>query len=519
MSKPTIGIYVRVSTAHQVEEGFSLEEQRESLIEDAERRGYDWEMFEDPGISGQTLDQRPEAIELLQQIESGELVGVLARFSDRLYRSEPALAEMLIRLTQAGAKLIEHGGSELDLTKSGDVLQAWIKGIFSVHDNRQRTERMIHGLRRAVKAGFWPGGPAPYGYRLVDDPNGSKHQVLEIDEVQAAVIRRATRLILVNGLSTYRTCQMLNTEGVRTERGSHWRHPNLRRHLRKPHLTGIWTYKPRDAGEITMKIPAILDQETWDQLQEAIQGSPRPQRKHRTYPLTGRNRKHLRCDCGGNYSGKSEPEKPSVYVCSGSAHEFGVERCPHTPRSVRRAEIEDALLNELRPVFTEDYLLQLAEAAFPDPDTFDYENEIRKINAQIDRRKAEKIRLARKLAEDERGLDFLGEAIADIEDEVNSLLEERTRLEQRREAQVHRSTIEEQIEHISKQMASKLDYLADEDYAKLADLLQIELERVGSQQFVGSASVPLDLGDIHESGPQRLYSNLTGLTFEVTVLV
>jgi hypothetical protein len=155
-------------------------------------------------------------------------------------------------------------------------------------------------------------------------------------------------------------------------------------------------------------------------------------------------------------------------------------------------------------VFTEDYLRQLAEAALPDPDSYDCEREIRKINAQIDRRSTEKVRLARKLAEED-GLDFIADAVTEIDSEIDDLQQDLIQLEQRRQAQVHRSTIEEQIEHTSKQMASKLDHLDDKEYAKLADLLQLDLERVGSKQFVGSASipVPMDFGEVHESVPQH----------------
>lgn len=504
MKQLTWAIYIRVSTRHQAEDGFSLEQQRETLTDYAEQTDrVPFRVFEDAGISGETLDDRPAMVELLDAVGEGEVVGVLVVDESRLARDEFIAASIRNRLKKAGVKLAIPGRGELDLSDPSDNFTANVLAAAHALEQDMRTVKMKKGIQRTVHSGFWPGGPAPYGYRLAPDPGGSKHKVLEIDEEQAGVIRRVVNMILNEGHSTYSACKALNADGVRTERGSLWRHPNLRGHLRKPHLTGTWIYKPTTAEEITMTIPAILDQETWDRLQEAIQGSPRPQRKHRTYPLTGKQRNHLRCDCGGNYSGKTDVKKRfSTYVCSGSAHEFGVERCPHSPRSIRRVDIETTLIEKLKPVFTEDYLRQLAETVLPDPDGGDYRNEIGNVRAKIDRRRAEKVRLARKHAEDDT-LDFLGDAISDIDAEIEDLESELGKLQHRMQLQVDRATIEEQIEHIARQMGKKLHYLDDSEYAQLADILQIDLERVGSHQFVGSASVPLDLREVHEEGLRR----------------
>ena len=50
--------YRRVSTSSQVE-GFSLQTQLDSLTDLAQRQGYHWEDFCDPGRSGETLEGRP----------------------------------------------------------------------------------------------------------------------------------------------------------------------------------------------------------------------------------------------------------------------------------------------------------------------------------------------------------------------------------------------------------------------------------------------------------------------------
>jgi hypothetical protein len=59
-----------------------------------------------------------------------------------------------------------------------------------------RTAKMTAALRATAKAGFWIGGPPPFGYRLGQDPAGSRHKVLQINEGEAATIREAVSLIL-----------------------------------------------------------------------------------------------------------------------------------------------------------------------------------------------------------------------------------------------------------------------------------------------------------------------------------
>lgn len=136
--------------------------------------------------------------------------------------------------------------------------------------------------------------------------------------------------------------------------------------------------------------------------------------------------------------------------------------------------------NNFKPVFTEDYLLQLAEAALPEPDdAAHHRDQIRSVTLNIDRLRDEKIKLARKLEEDDR-LNFLEEVIAQIDDEISDHQQPLEELERRAQAQAERETVEEDLSSIAEKMSDKLDDLDDEEYEELADILQLEIERVGT---------------------------------------
>jgi site-specific DNA recombinase len=504
-SQSTWAIYIRVSTRHQAEDGFSLEDQREKLTAYADQRGWDYVVYEDPGISGETLDQRAGLVALLDAVDKGDIAGVLIVDESRLARDEFIAATIRHRLKKAGVKLASPGRGESDLSNPSDNFTANVLSAAHALEQDIRTSNMKSGLMRTVKAGFWPGGPPPFGYRLVDDPGGSKHKVLEVNTEEADILHRAGHLITTEGYTTYSVATRFNAEGIRTRKGRPWRHQNLSWQLRRPHLTGTWTYR-QSGVSVPLRIPTIFTDDEWGRVQEAIKGRPRPQRHHRVYPLTGRERCHLRCSCGGNLSGKTDRTKNGMswYLCSGNPQEFGIERCPHIPRSIRTEEIETAVLDALRPVFNVNYVVQLAQTLIAEPSDDSVETDLRALANHIDRLHQEKVTIARKLAQD-GDLDFLRDAVADIDIEIEALQSQHRELGQRAQLRTQRASIEDQVRVIADQMKAKLDNLDEKEYAELVDTLQLDLVRVGSTEFVGSASIPVPVegGEIWTEGPRH----------------
>src|SRR5207248_1606778 len=86
-------IYIRVSSAQQAR-GESLAEQRAVLLELASREGLEPVIFEDAGISGETLEGRPELVRMLDEIDRGTFVRVLVYDWSRLSRDDRVSAEI-----------------------------------------------------------------------------------------------------------------------------------------------------------------------------------------------------------------------------------------------------------------------------------------------------------------------------------------------------------------------------------------------------------------------------------------
>ena len=82
------GIYVRVSTEEQAQEGFSIRAQIQKLKDYA--RIKEWSVFKiyaDEGISGKNVTERPAINEMIADIKAGQVKNVLVFKIDRLTRS------------------------------------------------------------------------------------------------------------------------------------------------------------------------------------------------------------------------------------------------------------------------------------------------------------------------------------------------------------------------------------------------------------------------------------------------
>ena len=87
MERTRAALYCRVSTDEQAKSGYSIDDQKRTLLDHAERGGYKvLQPIEDDGWSGATPD-RPGIRRIYELAEAGEIDVVLATKRDRYFRS------------------------------------------------------------------------------------------------------------------------------------------------------------------------------------------------------------------------------------------------------------------------------------------------------------------------------------------------------------------------------------------------------------------------------------------------
>ena len=99
-----VAIYTRVSTQMQAEKGVSLDAQKCELIEYCNKNGYEYEIFEDAGISGKSINKRKELQRLLNNLQNYDVV--LCYKLSRISRSVKDMSNMLDKFQKTNTRFI-----------------------------------------------------------------------------------------------------------------------------------------------------------------------------------------------------------------------------------------------------------------------------------------------------------------------------------------------------------------------------------------------------------------------------
>lgn len=212
--------YVRVSTDKQAESGCSLDAQAEKIRAMTVVHGAELlDIIVDGGESAKSL-QRPGMERLLALVDGKKVDAVIIAKLDRLTRSVKDLCTLLERFERRGVALISVAES-LDTGSAAGRLVLNIMTAVSQWEREAIGERtrdaMGHKRRQRERV-----GNIAYGYRLAPD---GVH--VEPDEAEQAAL---TRIRELRGSHTLREiARDLNECGLRTRRGSPWRHEYVKR--------------------------------------------------------------------------------------------------------------------------------------------------------------------------------------------------------------------------------------------------------------------------------------------------
>ena len=263
------GIYVRVSTEEQAQEGYSIRAQEEKLRDYAKVK--DWlvyKIYMDEGISGKNITERPAINEMIEDIKNGKVQNVLVFKIDRLTRSIVDLMH-LIELFNT------HDCAFNSLTESIDTQSATgrmfikILGIFAEFERENISERVRTGFERKVKEGYTLAtNIISYGY---DRKKGEKIQT--INEEEAVVVKEIFNMFLNNHMSYGKIAKNLNGRNISTKNGSIWHGATIKHLLTNCNLKGYVRYATEDEKryfEVKGQHEPIISEEIYDEVQELI---------------------------------------------------------------------------------------------------------------------------------------------------------------------------------------------------------------------------------------------------------
>ena len=375
-------IYARVSTDKQEQEE-TVQSQLAALRLAAGERGYEIVgEFVDEGYSGAHVD-RPALDRLRDLAAEGAIEVILVYAPDRLARRYAYQVVVLDELRLAGCEVVflNHAFG----TSPEEQMLLQIQGVFAEYERALIKERMRRGRLFAARQGRvnWGGNP-PYGYRHIPKSETTPGK-LTVDESEAEIVRQMFGWLIEEEMTTYAVAGRLTARGVPTRGGQGaWRQSTVSDILRKdiyrgetyynrtmavdakrPHMArGFKDQRPgnlrsrakRPTEEwIAIRVPAIIDPETWElaqaQLEHNRQRAGRNNTQH-AYLLRGL----LVCGrCGRRMTGVWN-KFGGRYVCSARYPRNRPWSCDG--RSVMADKIEPLVWEHVRDLLSDRDLLQ-----------------------------------------------------------------------------------------------------------------------------------------------------------------
>ena len=268
------GIYVRVSTEDQAQEGYSIRAQIEKLKAYAVLRDwYIYDIYSDEGISGKNIVERPAINRLIDDIEDGKVKNVLVFKVDRLTRSVKNLIELVDLFEDNNCKFNSLTESIDTDTPSGRMFLKII-GIFAEFERENLASRLKLGFERKAREGYSLANYiSSYGY---NKEKGQKIQ--EILPNEAKIVREIFSMFVDENYSMTRIAKTLNQRRIptKTNAGS-WDVTTIRQILKNPTYIGKVRYSTLDANryfEADGHHEPILPNEVFNSAQEKLKNKP-----------------------------------------------------------------------------------------------------------------------------------------------------------------------------------------------------------------------------------------------------
>ncbi len=205
----TTALYVRVSTARQAEEGYSVPAQLEKLTYYCKSQGWDnIKEYVDGGYSGSSLE-RPNIQKLIQDAEKSKIERVIVFKLDRLSRSQKDTLYLIEDVFLKNNIEFVSLNESLDTSSPYGKLMIGILSGFAQLERENIFLRTRMGMRERLRQGYWRGGGTlPFGYDY------DKEKGILVPNEQASMVVTIFDLYL-KGYSPQRIAKMYNLSGER----------------------------------------------------------------------------------------------------------------------------------------------------------------------------------------------------------------------------------------------------------------------------------------------------------------
>lgn len=259
-------------------------------------------------VSGETIEDRPKIKEVLKLIEDNNILGVLVVEPQRLTRGDLIDCGTIINAFKYSSTLIITPTKTFDLSLSKEGInydEKILKMELSNGSEYLDYTKMImsRGRLLSIEKGNYICSIPPYGYNKTIV---NKSHTLKINEVESEAVKLIYKLYL-DGFGYVKIASKLNELGYKPRKSTYWSSAVIKDILQNKTYIGkvIWNHRkevkmlkdgkmtkvrPRQKEYIVRdgKHPAIIDEETFQKVQDKMGNNPRVKRdKKMINPLSG----------------------------------------------------------------------------------------------------------------------------------------------------------------------------------------------------------------------------------------
>lgn len=281
----------RVSTKKQVDKNQNDIPMQRIACHEFMQYHPDWTIlkeFEEKGVSGFKIsaENRDAIQELKKAAERKEFDVLLVFMFDRLGRIDSETPFVVEWFVKQGIEVWSVKEGEQRFENQTDRLVNFLRFWSANGESTHTSQRVSTAMRQMILEGLYTGGPLRYGYRLVEsgkvNRKGRRIMALEIDPDQQTVIELIDTLTIHNGYGGYRTANLLNEKGYRTNQGSLFTHSAVYRILVDEFYTGF------HEGETSPQLQKlrIRSDETYQKIMHIMNERKRKNEERRHMALT-----------------------------------------------------------------------------------------------------------------------------------------------------------------------------------------------------------------------------------------
>lgn len=324
-------IYLRKSRADEEAEkygeGETLSKHRKALIDVAKNMSLNVIKIREEIVSGESLIHRPEMLELLKEVESGNYDAVLCMDLDRLGRGNMQEQGLILETFKKSNTKIITPRKTYDLRDEFDEEYSEFEAFMARKELKLINRRLQAGRIRSIKEGNYVGTNPHYGYNIHFI---GKSRTLRPHPEQAPIVQLIFELYSNQGYGGNKIANKLNEMGYKSATGISWTNSSVlniiknevyigkiqwgKKEYRKSSIPGqsreIISIPRSEWISVKGKHEPLISKETFEKAQQILaKKSHAPYSRQLTNPMAGL----IKCeDCGCSmvqrtYTGNRDP--------------------------------------------------------------------------------------------------------------------------------------------------------------------------------------------------------------------